>query len=151
MTHVTPQNIDSPYICPLNFTIMAFKNSKFYSVIYGKCPRCHEGDLFQNKNAYKFENWDKMHENCPSCGLRYEIEPGFFQGAMYVSYAFGVALSVGVVIINFLIDFNPLYYFISNTLALLLFAPLLFRWSRALYLNIFIKFDKQHNSLKHKV
>jgi hypothetical protein len=89
-----------------------------------------------------------MHANCPSCGLRYEMEPGFFQGAMYVSYAFGVALSVGIVLINVLIGFNPIYYFISNTLALLVFAPLLFRWSRALYLNIFIKYDKNRDPLR---
>ncbi|GAB3978960.1 hypothetical protein GCM10028806_43230 [Spirosoma terrae] len=35
-----------------------------------------------------------MHENCPVCGLRYEAEPGFFTGAMYVSYALYVATIV---------------------------------------------------------
>jgi uncharacterized protein (DUF983 family) len=125
---------------------MAFSNTKLYSVLYGKCPRCHKGDLFLNKNAYKVENWDKMHEKCSSCGLHYEMEPGFFQGAMYVSYALGVALSVGVVLLNLVAGFNPVYYFISNTLALLLFAPLLFRWSRGLYLNIFIKYDRKRQA-----
>lgn len=82
-----------------------------------------------------------MHTDCPVCKLHYEREPGFFQGAMYVSYALGVALSVGVVIINILMGFNPLYYIISNTTALIVLAPLLFRWSRSLYLNIFIKYE----------
>jgi len=31
-----------------------------------------------------------MHERCPACGLRFEREPGYFTGAMYLSY--GVAL-----------------------------------------------------------
>jgi hypothetical protein len=61
---------------------------------------------------------------------------------MYVSYALGVALSIGVVLFNLLIGFNPVYYFISNTLAIVFLAPLLFRWSRSIYLNIFIKYDK---------
>ncbi|MEZ5172952.1 MAG: DUF983 domain-containing protein [Bacteroidia bacterium] len=134
----------------LELLYMSFRNTKLYSILNGKCPRCHDGDLFINKKAYKLENWDKMHSDCPSCGLHYEMEPGFFQGAMYVSYALGVALSVGVVIVNVLFGFNPIYYFISNTLALLLFAPLLFRWSRGLYLNIFIKYDQSRDPVNQK-
>ncbi|MEM9340801.1 MAG: hypothetical protein AAGA66_18855 [Bacteroidota bacterium] len=33
-----------------------------------------------------------MHTNCPTCGLRYEKEPGNFYGAMYVSYGFSTAI-----------------------------------------------------------
>jgi hypothetical protein len=84
-----------------------------------------------------------MHADCPVCKLHFEREPGFFQGSMYVSYALGVALSVAVVLLNWMVGFNPIAYFISNTLALIVLAPLLFRWSRALYLNIFISYDKK--------
>ena len=28
-----------------------------------------------------------MHERCPVCGLKFEREPGYFVGAMYMSYA----------------------------------------------------------------
>ena len=28
-----------------------------------------------------------MHETCPVCDHRFEREPGYFVGAMYVSYA----------------------------------------------------------------
>ncbi|MEX1188976.1 MAG: DUF983 domain-containing protein [Bacteroidia bacterium] len=121
---------------------MAFRKSKLYSILNGKCPRCHTGDLFYNKNPYKLENWDKMHESCLTCSLHYEREPGFFQGAMYVSYALGVALSVSVVILNFLVGFNVIYFFISNTFAIIIMAPLLFRWARGIYLNIFVKYDQ---------
>lgn len=83
-----------------------------------------------------------MHQDCSICGLHYEKEPGFFQGAMYVSYALGVALSVGVLLVNLLFGFNVIWYFVSNTLALFLMAPFLFRWARALYMNIFISYRK---------
>lgn len=114
---------------------------KLRSVLGQSCPRCHRGDLFINKNPYKIENWDRMHAHCSHCGLHYEMEPGFFQGAMYVSYALGVALSVAVVIVNVLIGFNPLIYFVANTVVLILLAPFIFRWSRALYMNFFIGYD----------
>lgn len=125
---------------------MAFKGTKLYSILGQKCPRCQEGSLFINKNPYKLTNWDKMHSDCPVCGLHYEREPGFFQGAMYVSYALGVALSVAVLIAVILVGFNALTFFIVNTLALIVFAPLLFRWARAIYLNIFIAYRPEAKS-----
>lgn len=124
---------------------MSFRSTKLYSVVSGTCPRCHNGHLFTNTNPYKLEGWDKMHTDCPVCKLHFEREPGFFQGAMYVSYGFGVALSVGVVLINLLVGFNPLYYILSNTLALVILAPLLFRWSRAFYLNMFISYESKRD------
>ena len=33
-----------------------------------------------------------MHERCPVCGLRYGREPGYFLGAMYISFILGVAV-----------------------------------------------------------
>ncbi len=121
---------------------MAFRTSKIYSIVTCSCPRCHSGQMFVNKNPYKLENWDKMYSDCPTCHLHFEREPGFFQGAMYVSYALGVALSIIVLLFNVIIGFNTTRFFILNTLALIVFAPLLFRWARSLYLAIFIKFDK---------
>ena len=82
-----------------------------------------------------------MHADCPVCKLHFEREPGFFQGSMYVSYALGVALSVFIVLVNLVFGFDPVRYFITNTIALLGLAPMLFRWSRAIYLNIFVSFD----------
>jgi hypothetical protein len=29
----------------------------------------------------------RMHPTCPACGLRYEREPGYFIGSLYISYA----------------------------------------------------------------
>ncbi len=130
---------------------MAFRESKLYSIINCTCPRCHESKMFLNSNPYKMENWDKMHPDCPTCKLHFEREPGFFQGAMYVSYALGVALSVAVLLVNVLIGFNTTRFFILNTLSLILFAPLLFRWARSLYLNIFVKYDKTKDPVYNKV
>ena len=35
-----------------------------------------------------------MHERCPVCGLRFEREPGYFVGAMYIGYALMLPPSV---------------------------------------------------------
>jgi len=90
-----------------------------------------------------------MNESCACCGLKYEKEPGFFQGAMYVSYA----LMAGWFIITWGVD----RYFINAEIgsyltffitSIILFMPLTFRISRLLWLNFFIKYDKNYSKLK---
>src|SRR6218665_2951337 len=68
--------------------------NKVEATIRMKCPRCHEGEVFKNKNPYNLAKMTAMHKNCPKCGLKYEKEIGFFYGAMYVSYMFNIALFV---------------------------------------------------------
>ena len=66
------------------------------SILMCKCPKCHEGNLFKNKRIYKYKGYFDMPNNCPKCGQDFQIEAGFYLGAMFVSYAFTVALTVAV-------------------------------------------------------
>lgn len=50
------------------------------------CPNCGGGGLFAGPL--------KMHEDCPSCGLRFEREEGFFLGAMVFNYTLTILLAV---------------------------------------------------------
>ena len=79
-----------------------------------------------------------MNERCSVCEVRLEPEPGFYQGAMYVSYAFSVA---GLVIIGLLLYFtiNPSQWVYIGTIigTMTILAPLNFRYSRILYLYLF--------------
>ena len=61
------------------------------NILTNKCPNCGKGEIFTNKNIYfNFSN-NKMNKTCKNCGFKFEKEPGFFIGAMYVSYVLGVA------------------------------------------------------------
>lgn len=120
------------------------KGNKLYSVLYHKCPRCHEGDLFINKNPYHLNKMATMHEYCSHCGLKIEQETGFFYGAMYVSYALSVALGVSIYVaylvfsILFSFEINLVLYLIITSLSFVAFGPPMFRKSRVIYMNIFI-------------
>ena len=35
-----------------------------------------------------------MNDRCPVCGLHFNREPGYFLGAMYISYGLGIAVIV---------------------------------------------------------
>ena len=118
------------------------RGSKIYSIFRLKCPRCHEGNLFLHKNAYSYSNLEKMPENCPVCDQKYWPEPGFYYGAMYVSYALTIALSVAIfVAMTVLWRFEVLWYLGINAVSILLLFPPIFRVSRAVWANIFMSYD----------
>jgi uncharacterized protein (DUF983 family) len=100
----------------------------------GKCPHCRGGDIFKYpiSNILKFS---AMHDNCPNCGILFSPEPGFYFGAMFVSYALtvGLFLVVGLTLYFF---FNPsdTVYVIVITVSAILFTPFSFRYSRVLFL-----------------
>ncbi len=80
-----------------------------------------------------------MHTHCPVCELRFEIEPGFFIGAMYVSYGFilSIILVSGILINNLIPDPPVIAFVITTSLVTLVLIPPIFRYSRVLYLHWF--------------
>ena len=87
------------------------------------------------------KDWDKMHETCSHCGLKYELEPGYFQGAMYVSYGLGVAIAVSVfLLVYFFFGLNPIIFLALEILVFIALAPIIFRLSRSIYMNFFIAY-----------
>lgn len=119
--------------------------SAFRAFIESRCPRCRKGKMFSHK-AYDLRNYQKMNVYCTECGLRYELELGFFWGAMYVSYMMNVALcvSLGVATYYLLNDPAVWVYILIIVGAIILFSPLTFRYARVMFLHLFspIHFDE---------
>ena len=120
-----------------------FKGTKLYSIITGSCPVCHTGPMYQSKKAYLPAKTLLMHEHCPNCKVKFKIEPSFFYGAMYVSYAVGVAFAVATFIIGyFWLSLDRLQTFIAITGILILSLPIILRLSRNIWINLFLKYDR---------
>lgn len=114
---------------------MSDKTPMITAMLKAKCPRCRRGDLFCT-SMYGLKS-QKMNENCSHCGLRFEVEPGYFYAAMYVGYAINVALAVGIALITYLITNetdSPWLYIFTVIIASFIFAPLNFRYSRVILL-----------------
>jgi hypothetical protein len=79
-----------------------------------------------------------MNTECPHCGVRLEPEPGFYQGAMYVSYGFTVTFIAIIGGILYLL-WNPgeWTYILIIIGVMVLLAPLNYRYSRIIYLYLF--------------
>lgn len=102
-----------------------------------KCPRCREGNMFK----YTFgERWFsmKMYENCPRCDQSFEPEPGFYFGAMFISYAFSTAitLTIGFILYNFFGHPSIWVYLAVVSTCVAVLWPLMFKYSRSIFLHL---------------
>jgi uncharacterized protein (DUF983 family) len=128
-------------LCQGRFILQSHTNmpqSKAAAIAACQCPRCREGAIFTHP-PLALGHIGETHEKCPACGLRYEIEPGFFWASMYISYAINVAIMVAVLVANRVL-FNPSGvwpYFIPVVVAILLAFPFTMRYSRVLLLHLF--------------
>lgn len=78
----------------------------------------------------------KMHETCPVCGIEYEREHGFFMMSIFIGYVLGFIAAVPFLIILFLLN-APIYaYFLVSAIILFPLAPLIFRYSRVIWLHL---------------
>jgi len=125
---------------------MLKKGSKLNSILTGTCPKCQNESMYSDKNPLHLGNILKMNEDCSHCGLHYQIEPSFFYGAMYVSYGLNVAIGVAAFIISFFIFGSGLKVaFVVIIAALILSFPFVLRWSRNIYINMFVAYDPKIN------
>jgi len=84
-----------------------------------------------------------MNHRCNACGLYFEKEPGFWTGAMYVSYGFIVLLVISSLVILHIFFNQPIEVVMGVNLGIVILGyPLLLRYSRVLYLYLFVRFKK---------
>lgn len=115
-----------------------------YSMLFLKCPQCRQG-AFLEASPYKLSNMNKVKERCPSCQLKYSLEPSFYTGAMYVSYGVGIAFAVATCVLLFIFGManNPLTIFISIVVTLALTFPYIGALSKAIWAHIFFRYNPQ--------
>lgn len=83
-----------------------------------------------------------MPVSCDHCGQPTKPEPGFYYGAMYISYGLCTLIFFLNFILFELIFPLPGYWFLAlNSVVLLVLWPVIFRMARVIYLNIFVKYD----------
>jgi uncharacterized protein (DUF983 family) len=118
------------------------KGKMLFSIIHLKCPHCQEGDLFLVKNPYRLKYLDKMPHYCTECGEDLQREVGFYYGAMMISHATTTIIAVIVHVIVFHVyGWVILPNLLSLLIILMVSFPLVFRSSRAIWINFFTKYD----------
>lgn len=105
------------------------------AILGAKCPQCREGDLF-SAPMMSFKKLSQINSTCQVCQANLNPEPDFYYGAMYISYAFSVALVItALVALNVLLVKPALWMYLVMVLVLnILLLPLMLRYSKVLYL-----------------
>ncbi len=114
-----------------------------YSIAKMKCPQCHEGQ-FLVSHPYDFKHLGDVKAECNVCHVKYEREPGFYYGAMYVSYGLGVALFVTIwascnLWFPWLGAWSQIGLVVFFTIVL---SPYLFALSKIIWANLFMSYHK---------
>jgi uncharacterized protein (DUF983 family) len=115
------------------------KTPKLSAIIKGKCPQCRRGAIFTG-NMYGF-NIQRTNYSCQHCAQRFEIEPGYFYAAMYVSYAMNMIEMISLGFATYYLsggrlDFDSLWLYVGVIfLGSLLLSPLNYRYSRVILLH----------------
>ncbi len=126
----------------------------FWSILTMRCPRCRRGPMYKDPNPYRkltLTHISDMHDNCPVCNQKYDMEPGFWYGTGYVSYALAVAVSVASFIAWWVFvgvsvnDNRVMWWFISNSVLLVVLQPWLMRLSRVIYIRFFVSYDPDYD------
>lgn len=115
------------------------------AIMQGKCPRCQSGKMFKH-NAIG-TRFMQMHDDCPVCGLHFEIEPGFFWGSMYVSYGITCAILITLGLAILILGKDPDFWVYIGIIipAFVIASPFTYRYSRILMIYLFspIRFEER--------
>lgn len=103
-----------------------------------KCPQCESGQMFMGRIGFGKQSME-MHSHCLTCGFDFVREPGFYTGAMYISYALDLVIGASLFVLLWLSGFetNATQFVLSFSIILVVLFPWVFRTSRAIWLRCF--------------
>lgn len=104
--------------------------SRSHAILTLRCPRCLKGKVFRGAFA--------MNEVCAECGIKFEREPGYFLGAMYVSYALAVVIlaAFGLPFFFLFPDWEIWQCLLAAYVPLMFLLPAVFRYSRVIWMHL---------------
>lgn len=109
------------------------------NICQGTCPSCNNGKIFEQKGVLYKMRMPKMFAHCTVCNYKFEKEPGYFFGAMYVSYMLAVGQAVGVyVILSYLVGIEDNFQiFLLIVAAMIGLSFFNMRISRIIWIHLF--------------
>lgn len=106
-------------------------------ILKEKCPNCGKGNVFEKKK--KFFALPVMNDKCDLCHYYFHREPGYFLGAMYISY--GLSVFQGILtflLVNVFLPSIPTIYVVFIILVVIVIYSLRnYKLSRIIYMHIF--------------
>ena len=118
------------------------RNSKLKAILTCKCPHCRQGKIFTESNPWKYNTMLEMNDKCNVCKQDFKIEPGFYIGALWMSYP--IVVVAGIILFLILnLGFNLSFFSTALIIAvsLVILQPPIMRWGRVIWLSLATKYD----------
>lgn len=106
--------------------------TRFIALLKGRCPHCLQGQVFSGV-------W-RTHEDCLICGIHFAREDGYYMMSVFIGYVMGSVLIAPVMLALYVVD-APGWWYVAASGALVLLSPLIFRYSRLIWLHLDELFD----------
>lgn len=82
-----------------------------------------------------------MPSHCPVCQQDLVMEPGFYSGALWMSYPFVIGtLVITWLILNTTFGFPASSVFSTGTLVAIILQPVIMRLGRSIWINLFVPY-----------
>lgn len=110
-----------------------------FHILSNECPHCHQGKVFNEKSIFFKFGFPKMNAHCSHCDFKFEKEPGYFFGAMYLNYGLTVAQGIATYCIAqfFFTETFDLRIIPIIALVIITMASFNIRFSRLLWIYMF--------------
>lgn len=107
------------------------------NILTEKCPNCGKTHVFEKKKS--LFSLPVMKEKCELCGYKFDREPGYFLGAMYLSYGLAVLQAILTFLLFYFVfpSVPVLYVAFAIVGVIVLFSMKNFKLSRVMYIHIF--------------
>jgi uncharacterized protein (DUF983 family) len=117
------------------------------SILTMKCPRCRKTHLFDKTGLFVYRKILQMPENCSNCELKFEMEPGFWLGALWPSYPLLLIIEIPFLIMALYSTLgSPWISFALMILAFLIFWPVFLRIGRSIWIHIWVRYQPNYKS-----
>lgn len=111
------------------------------SILDMTCPKCRTGRLFET-TTFSFQKPFEMYNRCPHCNQKYMLEPGFYFGAMFVSYTITGLFCLIVIGLSMLVfGLNVWTSFALLILICIILFVWFFRISRSIWIHGWVKYN----------
>jgi uncharacterized protein (DUF983 family) len=116
--------------------------SAIAGILTMRCPKCRQGKMFPEGTLYS-KRFMQMNERCSCCHQPFTPEPGYYFGAMFVSYAINAAFFIAVWLGLYLLmdDVSTTTMIIALLVVVFGLLPITFRLSRVLWIYIFVRYE----------
>ncbi len=118
---------------------MQKRENLFVSILKERCPNCGKSTVYYSTKS--IFHMPVMKINCDECNYKFDREPGYFLGAMYISYAIAVFLGISTFTLLYFLFPNLSFNWIITILAfvMIIAAKKNYKLSRIIYIHIFPK------------